>query len=302
MEHSGGSPAALAASWRLAGRARVSAAAAAATPAPEPADGRLGDGEGALDRSCLAGLRRGRRRPIPDVRLGHAVRGRDRLQGHGPGRSATSDEAFSCSSTNPEQFDVISASGDASLRLVRGGYVAAGQRRPVPNYADIFPALKDKPYNTVDGVHYGVPHGRGSNLLMWRTDERHAGPDELGRRCSTRRRRSPARSRSTTRRSTSPTRRSYLMKTKPELGIKNPYALDDTQFAGGGRPAEAAEADDRPVLGRLHEADGRVPQRRRDRRHDVAGHHEPAPGRDAGQYRSTSSSRQRARRAGPTPG
>ena len=36
----------------------------------------------------------------------------------------------------------------------------------VPNYKDIFEDLKDKPYNTVDGVHYGVPHGRGANLLM----------------------------------------------------------------------------------------------------------------------------------------
>ena len=83
----------------------------------------------------------------------------------------TSDEAFSLFTTNPDKFDVISASGDASLRLVRAGYVQAVNTELVPNYADIFPALKDKPYNTVNGVHYGVPHGRGSNLLMWRTDK-----------------------------------------------------------------------------------------------------------------------------------
>jgi len=83
----------------------------------------------------------------------------------------TSDEAFSLFSTNPEKYDVVSASGDASLRLVRAGYVQPVNVDLIPNYADIFPALKDKPYNTVDGVRYGVPHGRGSNLLMWRTDE-----------------------------------------------------------------------------------------------------------------------------------
>ena len=82
----------------------------------------------------------------------------------------TSDEAFSLYSTNPAKYDVISASGDASLRLVRAGYVQPVNVDLVSNYADIFPALKDKPYNTVGGVHYGIPHGRGSNLLMWRTD------------------------------------------------------------------------------------------------------------------------------------
>ena len=83
----------------------------------------------------------------------------------------TSDEAFSLFSTNPAKFDVVSASGDASLRLVRAGYVQPVNVDLVPNYADIFADLKDKPYNTVDGVHYGVPHGRGANLLMWRTDK-----------------------------------------------------------------------------------------------------------------------------------
>ena len=142
----------------------------------------------------------------------------------------TSDEAFSLFSTNPTKFDVISASGDASLRLVRAGYVQPVNTDLVSNYADIFPALKDKPYNTVDGVHYGIPHGRGSNLLMWRTDKVDPAPTTWaemfdpngpwGKHVSV-----------------------YdapiyiadaavvLMTTKPDLNIKNPYALDDAQFA-----------------------------------------------------------------------
>ena len=36
----------------------------------------------------------------------------------------TSDEAFSLYTTNPDKYDVVSASGDASLRLVRAGVVA----------------------------------------------------------------------------------------------------------------------------------------------------------------------------------
>ena len=42
-----------------------------------------------------------------------------------------------------------------------------------------------------------------------------------------------------------------LMKTKPELNIKNPYALDDTQFQAAVDLLKAAEADDQPVLDRL---------------------------------------------------
>jgi len=83
----------------------------------------------------------------------------------------TSDEAFTLFQTNPTQYDVISASGDATLRLVAGGFVQPVNVELIPSYAEIFADLKDKDYNTVDGVHYGVPHGRGANVLMWRTDE-----------------------------------------------------------------------------------------------------------------------------------
>lgn len=142
----------------------------------------------------------------------------------------TSDEAFSLYTTNPTKYDVVSASGDASLRLVRAGYVQPVNTDLVPNYADIFPDLKDKPYNTVDGVHYGVPHGRGANLLMWRTDKVTPDPTTWAEMFD------PAK----------PwaghvsvydapiyiaDAAVVLMSTKPELGIKNPYALDDTQFA-----------------------------------------------------------------------
>jgi putative spermidine/putrescine transport system substrate-binding protein len=141
----------------------------------------------------------------------------------------TSDEAFTLFSTNPEQFDVISASGDASLRLVRGGFVQPVNVDLIPSYAEIFPALKDKPYNTVDGVHYGVPHGRGSNLLMWNTDAVKPAPTKWAEMFDP--------SSSFAGKVSVYDAPIYiadaavlLMATKPELGIKNPYALDDTQF------------------------------------------------------------------------
>ncbi len=139
----------------------------------------------------------------------------------------TSDEAYTLFSTNPEQFDVVSASGDASLRLVRGGFVQPVNLALFKNYPDIFAALKNKPYNTVNGVPYGVPHGRGSNLLMWRTDLVTPAPTTWAQMFD------PASGYKVS---------IYdapiyiadaavvLMKTRPDLNIKNPYALDDTQF------------------------------------------------------------------------
>ena len=144
----------------------------------------------------------------------------------------TSDEAFSLFSTNPSKFDVISASGDASLRLVRAGYVQPVNTDLVPNYADIFADLKDKPYNTVDKVHYGIPHGRGANLLMWRTDKVTPAPTTWADMFD------PSKPWFTDKKISVYDAPIYiadgaveLMATKPDLVIKNPYALDDAQFA-----------------------------------------------------------------------
>src|SRR3954463_4477373 len=81
----------------------------------------------------------------------------------------TSDEMVTLMRTG--QYDGVSASGDATLRLIAGGDVSPVNTKLVPNYADVYPALKDKPWNSVDGQMYGIPHGYGANLLMWRTDK-----------------------------------------------------------------------------------------------------------------------------------
>ena len=77
-------------------------------------------------------------------------------------------------------YDGISASGDATTRLIQGGYVAPIDTSMFPNYANVFEGLKDLPHNTVDGVNYGVPHGRGPNLLMYNTEAITDGAHQLG--------------------------------------------------------------------------------------------------------------------------
>ena len=87
-----------------------------------------------------------------------------------------------------------------------GGIVAPVNTALIPNYANIFEGLKNKAHNSLDGVPYGVPHGRGPNLLMYNTDVVTTAPtiwDLVWNGGAD----GPARSASTTRRSTSPTRR-----------------------------------------------------------------------------------------------
>ncbi|TDB83502.1 extracellular solute-binding protein [Actinomadura sp. KC216] len=69
------------------------------------------------------------------------------------------------------RYDGVSASGDASLRLVHAGLVAPVNTGLIGNYADIAAYLKNQPYNSVNGQMYGVPHGYGANVLMYRTDK-----------------------------------------------------------------------------------------------------------------------------------
>src|SRR6478752_2203528 len=81
----------------------------------------------------------------------------------------TSDEMVTLMRTG--QYDGVSASGDATLRLIAGGDVAPVNTSLVPNYKDVFAGLKNRDFNSVNGQMYGIPHGRGANLLMWRKDK-----------------------------------------------------------------------------------------------------------------------------------
>jgi putative spermidine/putrescine transport system substrate-binding protein len=139
----------------------------------------------------------------------------------------TSDEMVTLMKSG--KYDGVSASGDATLRLISAGDVSPVNTNLVPNYKDVYEALKNKPHNTVDGVNYGIPHGRGANLLMWRTDVVKQAPDSWGLVFDPN---SPYKGKVTA--YDSPIYIAdaavYLKATKPELGITNPYELDDKQF------------------------------------------------------------------------
>jgi putative spermidine/putrescine transport system substrate-binding protein len=75
------------------------------------------------------------------------------------------------------EYDGVSASGHTSVRLMAAGDVAPVNPDLLPNYADVSDGIKLKSYNSRDGEPYGAPHGRGPNLLVFRTDEVTPAPD-----------------------------------------------------------------------------------------------------------------------------
>jgi putative spermidine/putrescine transport system substrate-binding protein len=66
-------------------------------------------------------------------------------------------------------YDGVSASGDATNRLIANGDVASIDISQFPQYANVMQSLQAPAHNTVDGVHYGVPYMWGPNFLMYNT-------------------------------------------------------------------------------------------------------------------------------------
>jgi putative spermidine/putrescine transport system substrate-binding protein len=129
------------------------------------------------------------------------------------------------------QYDGVSASGNASARLVDGGDVSPVNVNLVPNYETIFSDLKDQPYNTFDGQPYGIPHGRGANLLMWNSDDVKPAPTSWGVILDPK---EAAQYKGKISAYDDPIYIAdaavYLKAHEPDLGIENPYQLTQEQF------------------------------------------------------------------------
>jgi putative spermidine/putrescine transport system substrate-binding protein len=141
------------------------------------------------------------------------------------------------------EYDGISASGDATSRLIAGGYVEAIDTSEFPNYANVFPGLKDLPHNTVDGVNYGVPHGRGPNLMIWNTEEITEAPtswDAVWEGGSDYAGQISIYDSSIYIADAAV----HLMATQPDLGITDPYQLNQEQFDAAIALLEAQAAND----------------------------------------------------------
>lgn len=81
--------------------------------------------------------------------------------------AATSDEMVSLMKAGG--YDLVTASGDASLRLVASKLVQEINPSLIPSWKNIDPRLQNSPWHTVDGKHFGTPYQWGPNVLMYNT-------------------------------------------------------------------------------------------------------------------------------------
>jgi putative spermidine/putrescine transport system substrate-binding protein len=129
------------------------------------------------------------------------------------------------------QYDMVSASGDASLRLIRGGEVAPMNVDLVGEWKNFFPQLQSPPHNTVDGKHYGISLQWGPNTLLYNTKSVTPAPTSWSVIYGGQYKGEvtvPA----------NPIQIAdaalYLSKTKPSLGISDPYELTEAQLNAAG--------------------------------------------------------------------
>jgi putative spermidine/putrescine transport system substrate-binding protein len=74
-------------------------------------------------------------------------------------------------------YDGVSASGDATNRLIAHGDVAPINVDLIDGWKQFLPTLQSPPHNTVDDVHYGVSYMYGANVLMYNKDKVSPAPD-----------------------------------------------------------------------------------------------------------------------------
>ncbi len=144
----------------------------------------------------------------------------------------TSDEMVAL--MNEGGFDLVTASGDASRRLIAGKRVQPINIDLIPSWSKLDERLKEAPWHTVDGVHYGVPYVWGPNVLAYNTEvfpeaptswsvvfEEQTLPDGKSNKGRIQAYDGPIHIADAA---------LYLMTHKPDLGIKSPYELNEDQY------------------------------------------------------------------------
>ncbi len=191
---------------------------------------KIGAGEGVVDIVAWPGyIERGDTDPnfdwVTDFEKASGCKVRIKTAG-------TSDEMVAL--MNEGGFDLVTASGDASLRLIAGKRVQEVNTALVPSWQEIDPRLQNAPWHAVDGKHYGVPYQWGSNVLLYNTDvfkepptswnvvfEETTLPDGKSNKGRVQAFDGPIYIADAA---------LYLKHHRPELGIKDPYDLTEDQY------------------------------------------------------------------------
>jgi putative spermidine/putrescine transport system substrate-binding protein len=147
--------------------------------------------------------------------------------------AATSDEMVAL--MNSGVYDLVTASGDASLRLIAGKKVQPVDLARIPSYKNVDPRLQGAPWYTVDGKSYGVPYQWGPNVLLYNTAVWKTPPESWAVVFEEQKLPDGKSNKGRVQAFDGPIYIAdaalYLMKKKPELGIKDPYELDEKQYA-----------------------------------------------------------------------
>ncbi|MFN3319069.1 MAG: ABC transporter substrate-binding protein [Allorhizobium sp.] len=147
--------------------------------------------------------------------------------------AATSDEMVAL--MNEGGFDLVTASGDASLRLVAGKRVQPINTALIPSWSTIDERLQNAPWHTKDGVHYGTPYVWGPNVLMYNTKAfGDKAPDSWNVVFEEMTLADGKSNKGRVQAYDGPIHvadaANYLMFHKPELGIKDPFELNEDQY------------------------------------------------------------------------
>jgi putative spermidine/putrescine transport system substrate-binding protein len=126
------------------------------------------------------------------------------------------------------QYDLVSASGDASLRLIYAHDVKPINIKLIPSWKQFLPVFKSPPHNTVDGIHYGVSVQWGPNTLIYNTKRVKPAPTNWNAIYSKKYAGHVTIPNNTIQIADAAL---YLEKTKPSLGIKDPYELTNAQLS-----------------------------------------------------------------------
>ncbi|GBF50005.1 ABC transporter substrate-binding protein [Leptospira ryugenii] len=146
--------------------------------------------------------------------------------------AATSDEMVAL--MNEGGFDLVTASGDASLRLIAGGKVQEINIDLIPSWKEVDARLQNAPWHTVDGKHYGVPYQWGPNVLMYNKKVFKTAPTSWNVVFEEQKLPDGKTNKGRVQAFDGPIYIAdaalYLKKAKPELGINDPYELDEKQY------------------------------------------------------------------------
>jgi putative spermidine/putrescine transport system substrate-binding protein len=135
---------------------------------------------------------------------------------------------------NQGRYDLATVSGDAAGRLISSGKVQPINTELIPSWRSIDPRLIDAPWHTIDGVHYGTPFLWNISYLMYDTEvfptppenwdvvyQEFVLPDGISNAGRILAYEEPIAIADAA---------LNLMRTRPELGITDPYELDRNQF------------------------------------------------------------------------